>query len=368
MMTASAASRAGAPATASWSPARRGGLCKVSACPSSSAAAQTDTPPSSSSRPDPTTPCAPQPTSAFAPRRSSTIASPSCTWSRFAAPAKTIARSTGAPPSSSAARPAASANASTPSSRVASPVAIRVATCPSSHGTVRSSAYARSSDAQLRLLGRRAGILAQELAEPPGRSGRVATAVVVESDVHRHRLLGHPLGALLDLLELLVGVLPSEALRDGLALQVALGIAPVHAHVGEVVARHGVDRGHDRELVAGRRVDRHEGGAVLGEPRERRVRSLAAYPVAVAKLDGHRPRGEALDERCELVELVLARRERGRQLEQQGAELAGLLGRRDRLDRRVDHRRLDLGGQLHAPARSRLGAVAQVGRQRLELG
>src|SRR3954468_1822239 len=305
MITASAASRSGTPATASRSPARSACMWKVSTWPRSSDAAHTATPPSSSSRPPPTTPCAPQPTSAFDPSRSPTRARPSSVWSRFAAAAKTIARSTGAPPRPSAARPAASAKASTPSSLVASPVAIRVAMAPSSHG-------AGSAHSQLRLLrrrGGRAGVLPEQLAKPPRRGGCVPAPVVVERDVHGGGVLGHRLGPLLDLIELLVGVLPPEALGHGLSLEVALGIAPVAADVGEVVSRHRVDTRHDRELLPRWSVDGHEGRSVLGEPGEGVLGPLLADPVAVPKLDGHRPRGEALDQRAQLVQLVLARGE-----------------------------------------------------------
>src|SRR3712207_7003740 len=50
------------------------------------------------------------------------------------------------------------------------------------------------------------------------------------------------LGAAPYLLQLLVGVDPAEALGHGLALHVAVGIAPVHADVGELGRGHGIDR------------------------------------------------------------------------------------------------------------------------------
>ena len=71
---------------------------KVSTSPCGSDAAHTTTPPSSSSRPEPTTPCAPQPTSAPGTRRWATASTPSSTCSRFDAPANTTTRSARAPP------------------------------------------------------------------------------------------------------------------------------------------------------------------------------------------------------------------------------------------------------------------------------
>src|SRR3954452_23140387 len=171
---------------------------KLSASPSGSEAAQTTTPPCSSSRPAPTTPCAPQPSRPpSVPSRSRTASMPSSTESRLGAPAKTTTRSARPPPSPSCARDAASANASTPPSLAASPVAIRALI----DSTLR--------DPQLPLVGRRPGVLAYQLPEPPRRRGCVAPAVVVELHVHGGRLLGHRLDARLDLLELLVDVLPA---------------------------------------------------------------------------------------------------------------------------------------------------------------
>ena len=128
MKTASASSSSGRPAiTSPPSPVPTGSRWKLCTSPPSSDAAHTTTPPSSTSRPSPSTPWAPQPMSAREPSRASTAARPSSTLSRFALAAKTATRSGRAPPSPSWAREAASAKASTPSSRGTRPVAILIA-------------------------------------------------------------------------------------------------------------------------------------------------------------------------------------------------------------------------------------------------
>src|SRR3954463_2992998 len=81
----------------------------------------------------------------------------------------------------------------------------------------------------LRRLRRRAGILAEELLEAAGRGRCVGGAVVVEHRAHVLGELGEAADARGHLLELVVAVLPAEALRHGLTLEVALGVAAVGA-------------------------------------------------------------------------------------------------------------------------------------------
>src|SRR4051794_15786458 len=204
------------PATATASPACRASRWKVSAVPPfMNDAAQTATPPASISWPSATTPWAPQPINAPPPSRSATAASPPSAWSRLSRPAKTTIRSAGAPPRRRAARAAASANASTPLSLRARPDPMRVVTgC--------------SVSAQLELLahglGRRRLVLAHEDAEALRGARGVGAAVVVEQRVDLAGLLGHARDALADLAQLVLGVVPVEALGHRLALQVALGV------------------------------------------------------------------------------------------------------------------------------------------------
>src|SRR4051794_7191841 len=272
----------GMPATATSSPACRASRWKVSAVPPfMNAAAHTATPPASTSWPSATTPWAPQPISAPSPRRSATAARPSSAWSRLSLPAKTMIRSAGAPPSRRAARAAASANASTPPSLRARPDPMRVV-------------MRRSVSAQLELLARRLGrrrvVLPHQDAEALRGARGVGAAVVVEQGVHLLGLLGHRRCALADLAELVLAVVPVEPLGHRLALQVALGVASVHAQVGELRVRHRVDRRHDRHVVAGRGVDRDPGDAAVLVPAERLLDPLVADPAAVAQLDGQRVR------------------------------------------------------------------------------
>ena len=112
----------------------------------------------------------------------------------------------------------------------------------------------------------------------PRRGRRVRRAVVVELHVHDVGLLGQAARPAGDLLELLARVLPAESLGDAAAGEVALGVPPVRAQVGELRVRHGVHRRHDRQMVAGRRVDAHERRAVLRQEVERVLQPLARPP------------------------------------------------------------------------------------------
>jgi len=81
-------------------------------------------------------------------------------------------------------------------------------------------------------------------------------------------------------------------------------------------------------VVARRRVDAHEGGAVLGEELERALDALVADPPPVAELDRDGVRCEAVEERRKLLELMAVGGERRRELEQERPELARLGERR----------------------------------------
>ena len=65
------------------------------------------------------------------------------------------------------------------------------------------------------------------------------------------------------------GVAVGEALGDAAAAHVALGVASVRADVREPRVGHGVDRRHDRDRLAVRRVDPDPGRAVLLQPGQR---------------------------------------------------------------------------------------------------
>src|SRR4051794_22122352 len=97
------------------------------------------------------------------------------------------------------------------------------------------------------------------------------TAVEHQADrAVRAGLLLEPVRARADLLELLVGVAPAEALGDGAPARVALEVAPVRAEVGQAVARDRVDRRHDRHVLGAlRRVGADPRGSVLAHPGER---------------------------------------------------------------------------------------------------
>ncbi len=207
--------------------------------------------------------------------------------------------------------------------------------------------------------GGRSRVLPELPPELARRGRRVRRPVVVELHVHHVGLLGEAACAAGDLLELLARVLPSEPLGHAAPGQVALGVAPVGAQVGELRVRHGVDGRHDRQVVARGRVDAYERRAVLREEVERLVRALAVDPAAVAKLDRDEPRRERFQQSAQLVELVVLRRERRRELQQEGAELPGLLERCDRGEGLLDHRLLELGSQHDAAAARRPRAVAQ---------
>src|SRR3954469_14448127 len=218
----------------------------------------------------------------------------------------------------------------------------------------------RSSDS--RVLG-----LTRELAEALGRSRRVVGAVVVEHHAHVGDLLGKALDAAADLLQFLVGVDPTEALGHRLALDPTLGVAPMGPEVGKVIVGDGVERRQERDRLALRRVDADEHGTEVLEMSEGALAVLAAHPRPVAELDRNRMGRQALDELVELGELVLARLEGGRELEEEGRELARLVERCHRLERRVGQRRLDLRRELYPPASAGFGVVAQVLGQRVEL-
>ena len=103
---------------------------------------------------------------------------------------------------------------------------------------------------------------------------------------------------LADLLELAVLVAPAEALRHGLPAEIALGVAPVDADVGEVVAGGGVYRRHDRHVVSRRRVHADERHPTLGKPSQRRVDAVLGHPGTVPQLDRHGPRAQPRRRGC----------------------------------------------------------------------
>jgi hypothetical protein len=82
----------------------------------------------------------------------------------------------------------------------------------------------------------------------------------------------------------------------------------------------------------------------------------------VAELDSHPVRLERRDQAAQLVEVVVARAERGGQLDQVGAQFVRLRERRRLLDKALGERRLQLGGEPYPPAARRVGLIAQLGR------
>src|SRR5215218_9579261 len=135
-------------------------------------------------------------------------------------------------------------------------------------------------------------------------------------------LVGEDAGALGNLLEFAVGVVVVEALGDASPVQVPVEVAPVAAQVGEAVAGYRIERREDREVLAPRGVDSDEGRLALAQVAERLAQALALDPAPVAKLDRHRL--ELLEDRVELREPVSARREAGRQLQEEAPELVAL--------------------------------------------
>jgi hypothetical protein len=150
--------------------------------------------------------------------------------------------------------------------------------------------------------------------------------------VHLPRLLGQSRGAPGDLLQLLVGVLPGEALGHGLPREIPLRVAAVRAEIGDRRVRDGVDRRHDLEVVSRWGVHPHERHAAVGEPVEGALAAIVVDPVAVAQLHGEAVWAEDLHEPVQLLELMLPGRERGRELEQVGPEAAGVPERSGFLD------------------------------------
>ena len=173
----------------------------------------------------------------------------------------------------------------------------------------------------------------------PGRSARgndarrwgVSRAVVVEHHPHLRHLLGQAVHAARYFAQLLVRVLPAEALGR-LAGEVALRVAAVRAQVGEVSSGGGVDRRHDRHVVARWGVDAHE--AALRSDRYSSVpstRSSRTHPGGGAH--GHRPRRESLDQGSSSSSRLLGSEGR-RELKEEGSQLAHRLEGSDRLTKR----------------------------------
>jgi len=78
-------------------------------------------------------------------------------------------------------------------------------------------------------------------------------------------------------------------------------------------------------VVARGRIDADERRAVLLVPVERLLEPLALDPALVAQLDRQAALVQALGEPVELAQFVLVRIERGRELQQERAELGGLV-------------------------------------------
>jgi hypothetical protein len=111
-------------------------------------------------------------------------------------------------------------------------------------------------------------------------------------------------------------------------------------------------------VVVGWGVDADEGRTPVGEPLERVLASLVAYPASIAQLERDAVRGERLDQAIELVQLMLPRRERGGQLHEVATELAGLGQRTRLLDQPLGQSALQIGREAHAAAARGLGSVA----------
>ena len=131
----------------------------------------------------------------------------------------------------------------------------------------------------------------------------------------------------------------------------------MRAEIGDRRVRDRVDRRHDLEVVSRRGVHAHERHAAVREPVEGPLAAVVLNPVAVAQLHGQAVRAEDLDEPVELLELVLPRREGGRELEEVGAEAAGIAERRRLLHEPLGERALQVRGAVQ---------LAQVGRQGLD--
>src|SRR4051812_9652368 len=83
------------------------------------------------------------------------------------------------------------------------------------------------------------------------------------------------------------------------------------------------------------------GGAGRLVPAQRVLEGVLVAPRPPAQLDGHRRRSQQLEQRLELVEAVLVRRERRRELQQEGRQLPRLAQRLDDGERRLGHRALE---------------------------
>jgi hypothetical protein len=99
----------------------------------------------------------------------------------------------------------------------------------------------------------------EAIAHPLRRGRRVVAVAEHQADARRlPRERSRPFA---DLVELLVGVAPAEALARRAPPQVAVGVASVGAQVPEVVARDRVDARQDWRRVERRRVDADESRA-----------------------------------------------------------------------------------------------------------
>jgi hypothetical protein len=119
-------------------------------------------------------------------------------------------------------------------------------------------------------------------------------------------------------------------------------------------------------VVGARRVDADEDCAALAQLGERLLALIARDPVSVAKLDHDRL--ELGEDDVELAQLVAPRREAGRQLEQEPAELPCVCERRERLLRPARRSPLKFGIPQDVAAVVELACLAEVRGQVVRLG
>ena len=154
--------------------------------------------------------------------------------------------------------------------------------------------------------------------------------VVVEEDVHLAGLLGQFAHARRPLLELGIAVEVLEAVRRDAGLGLPrVHVAAVQAHHGEAAG--GGRNGRRAGVEALRLVHAHVVQVELVEQAQGAGGGVVRHPAAAPELHGHAPRAQALAHLGQVVDGGARAREPRRELEQHGAQLAGLGQRRQGL-------------------------------------